>query len=90
MVLKRNRNADDLQKRLFLKYKLNKVVREVIMNSQWLDENQDDHKMSSNVKKNIALMMRTKRKFGVLTLSVSKCILTYTRSVQIKSDDRTL
>ncbi|XP_017855997.1 PREDICTED: uncharacterized protein LOC108608895 [Drosophila arizonae] len=76
MVLKRNRNADDLQKRLFLKYKLKKVVREVIMNSQWLDENQDDHKMSSNVKKNIAFMMRTKRKFGVLTLSEKSLIRT--------------
>lgn len=70
-MVKRNRNAEDIQKKLFLKYKLKKVVREVIMNSQWLDENQEDHKMSSNVKKNIALMMRTKRKFGVLTLTVS-------------------
>lgn len=71
MVLKRNRYAEDLRRKALLKYKFKKVVREVIMNSQWLDENYEDQKISANVKKNIALMMRTKRRVGILTIYVS-------------------
>ncbi|XP_023173612.1 uncharacterized protein LOC111601317 isoform X3 [Drosophila hydei] len=76
MVIKRNRYAEDLRRKALLKYKFKKVVREVIMNSQWLDENYEDQKISANVKKNIALMMRTKRRVGILTIYEKSLIRT--------------
>lgn len=68
---RRQKNAEVTKKKNSLKALLKKVVREVIVNSNWLDaEGIDDHKISSNAKRNIALLVRTKKKMGILTTVV--------------------
>lgn len=72
MISKRVRDAEEVKKRVILKALFKKVVRVVITNNQWLDGESDDvPKISANVRKNIALLMRTKRKMGMLTAAVS-------------------
>lgn len=68
-MLKRQKNAEVLKKKLILKSLFKRVVREIIMNTQWL-EGDDDQKISANVKRNIALLVRPKRKVGLLTSTV--------------------
>ncbi|XP_064554403.1 uncharacterized protein LOC135439600 isoform X3 [Drosophila montana] len=77
MISKRVRDAEEVKKRVILKALFKKVVRAVITNNQWLDgESDDDPKISSNVRKNIALLMRTKRKMGMLTAAEKSLIRT--------------
>lgn len=68
---RRHKNEEVLKKKNSLKALLKKVVREVIVNSNWLDvDGIDDQKISANAKRNIALLVRTKKKMGMLTTVV--------------------
>lgn len=68
---RRHKNEEVLKKKNSLKALLKKVVREVIVNSNWLDtDGIDDQKISANAKRNIALLVRTKKKIGMLTTVV--------------------
>lgn len=50
-------------------YRFRLIVRLVILNRKWLDD-ADEHKLSLNYKKNIALLIRPQQKIGMLTLNV--------------------
>lgn len=56
------------RKRMRLRFK--RLVRSVVMNIQFLDET-DEAGISMNVKKNVAFLVRQKRKTGILTVAVS-------------------
>lgn len=66
---KRQKNAAVLKKKLVLKSLFKKVVREVIINSQWL-EGDEVQRISETIKKNVVLLVRKKRKVGLLTATV--------------------
>lgn len=66
---KRQKNAEVLKKRLALKSMFKKVVREVIINSQWLEGN-EVQRISDTIKKNVVLLVRKRRRVGLLTATV--------------------
>lgn len=66
---KRQKNAEVLKKKLALKSMFKKVVREVIINSQWLEGN-EVQRISDTIKKNVVLLVRKRRRVGLLTATV--------------------
>lgn len=72
--MKRTKEDDEKilrRKRMRLRFK--RLVRSVVMNIQFLDET-DEAGISMNVKKNVAFLVRQKRKTGILTVAVSKLV----------------
>jgi len=69
---KRLRYAEEQKKKWELKLLFKKVVRQVILNTPWLDEDNDDGQIFANAGKNIEnlLLVRTKRKSEMLTAKV--------------------
>ncbi|ALC49966.1 maker363 [Drosophila busckii] len=65
-MMKRNRDSHLLRKTMRTRFK--KLVRHVLLNLQFLDETEDQG-ISMNVKKNVAFLVRQKRKTGVLTIA---------------------
>ncbi|XP_034486169.1 uncharacterized protein LOC117790733 [Drosophila innubila] len=79
-MLKRLRDAEEtFKKKKQLKLLFKKVVRQVIINTQWLDDNEDEqrsHPFSSSAKRNLSLLVRTKRKSELLTAKDKSLIRT--------------
>lgn len=68
-MAKRLRNEDDPHKR-DMRLRFKRLVRAVMLNRQWLDEpDEQGPSISMNVKKNVAFLVRQKRKTGILTVA---------------------
>uniref|UniRef100_A0A6P4EC54 Uncharacterized protein LOC108042112 n=1 Tax=Drosophila rhopaloa TaxID=1041015 RepID=A0A6P4EC54_DRORH len=83
---KRQREGLDAPAKRAAKNRFKKLVRTVILNMQWLNEATEDTGISLNVKKNVAMLVRQKRKVGMMTMAEKSLLRTphSTRSV----DDR--
>lgn len=68
---KRQRDGLDAPAKKAAKNRFKKLVRTVILNMQWLNEATEDTGISLNVKKNVAMLVRQKRKVGMMTMAVS-------------------
>lgn len=68
---KRQRDAFGAPNKKVAKNRFKKLVRSVILNMQWLNEAAEDTGISLNVKKNVAMSVRQKRKVGMMTMAVS-------------------
>ncbi|XP_001355055.1 uncharacterized protein [Drosophila pseudoobscura] len=67
--MKRARNdAESNNKKKSLRTRFRKLVRAVIMNQHWLID-AEDQGLSMNVKKNVALLVRQKKKRGMITVA---------------------
>jgi len=70
-MAKRLRNTNETRKR-DMRLRFKRLVRAVMLNRQWLDEpDEQGQSISMNVKRNIAFLVRQKRKIGILTVAVS-------------------
>ncbi|KAH8245490.1 hypothetical protein KR032_010894 [Drosophila birchii] len=58
------------------KNKFKRLVRNVILNMQWLNEAAEETGMSLNVKKNVAMSVRQKRKVGMMTMAEKSLLRT--------------
>jgi len=68
---KRQRDGLDAPAKKAAKNRFKKLVRTVILNMQWLNEATEETGISLNVKKNVAMLVRQKRKVGMMTMAVS-------------------
>ncbi|XP_022209002.2 uncharacterized protein LOC111065247 [Drosophila obscura] len=67
--MKRARNDTDVNmKKKSIRSRFKKLVRAVIMNQHWLID-AEDQGISMNVKKNVALLVRQKKKRGMITVA---------------------
>lgn len=66
---KRNRpdDANELH-RMQMRWRFKRLVRTVVMNIQFMDD--EEQGMTMNVKRNVAFLIRQKRKTGILTIKV--------------------
>ncbi|XP_058982648.1 LOW QUALITY PROTEIN: uncharacterized protein LOC131804180 [Musca domestica] len=71
----RNRYAEELKRRAIARQRFRKIVHCVILNRSWLTD-VGEEKLSLNVKKNIALLIRPKQKIGLLNLEEKSLIRT--------------
>lgn len=69
-MAKRARDAEEVKKRKMARLRFRNLIRSVSINRIWLVDT-GEQKLSLNVKKNIAMLVRTKRKIGLLTMAVS-------------------
>ncbi|KAL7728905.1 hypothetical protein ACLKA6_004244 [Drosophila palustris] len=87
IVARRVRDQEEQQKKKQLKLLFKKVVRQVIINTQWVDEDnegdQTNYTFTANAGRNMALLVRTKRKSGMLTAKDKSLIRTpnYLRTI---------
>lgn len=51
-----------------MRWRFKRLVRTVVMNIQFMDD--EDQGMTMNVKRNVAFLIRQKRKTGILTIKV--------------------
>ncbi|KAH8289865.1 hypothetical protein KR054_012401 [Drosophila jambulina] len=58
------------------KNRFKKLVRNVILNMQWLNEAAEETGISLNVKKNVAMSVRQKRKTGMMTMAEKSLLRT--------------
>lgn len=74
-MAKRLRDTDPRKRDMRLRFK--RLVSAVMLNRQWLDETDEQAQgISMNVKKNVAFLVRQKRKTGILTVAVSNQLFT--------------
>lgn len=52
-----------------MRWRFKRLVRTVVMNIQFMDD--EEQGMTMNVKRNVAFLIRQKRKTGILTIKVS-------------------
>ncbi|XP_017028908.1 uncharacterized protein [Drosophila kikkawai] len=80
---KRQRDAFGGPNKKAAKNRFRKLVRNVILNMQWLNEAAEDTGISLNVKKNVAMSVRQKRKVGMMTMAEKSLLRTphHTRTV---------
>ncbi|KAM8719280.1 hypothetical protein ACLKA7_011916 [Drosophila subpalustris] len=82
-MAKRLRDTDPRKRDMRLRFK--RLVSAVMLNRQWLDETDEQAQgISMNVKKNVAFLVRQKRKSGILTVA-EKALLrspSYYRTVE--------
>lgn len=78
MLAKRTRDADDkIMRKKNSRLRFKKLVLAILLNKQWLDDSEEQG-IVMNAKKNVALLIRQKRKTGLLTVAVSIYDLRYT------------
>ncbi|XP_017845483.1 uncharacterized protein LOC108601996 isoform X1 [Drosophila busckii] len=70
---KRIRNTEEQKLRTQLRSVFKRVVRMLVMNKLWYD---GDQKISTNAKRNISLLVRQKRKIGMLTAAEKTLLIT--------------
>ncbi|KAH8388678.1 hypothetical protein KR200_000440 [Drosophila serrata] len=73
---KRQRDAFGGPNKKVAKNKFKRLVRNVILNMQWLNEAAEETGMSLNVKKNVAMSVRQKRKVGMMTMAEKSLLRT--------------
>ncbi|KAM7360315.1 uncharacterized protein ACRADG_004761 isoform 2-T2 [Cochliomyia hominivorax] len=73
---KRARDAEEVKKRKMARLRFRNIIRSVSINRIWL-EDAGEQKFSLNVKKNIAMLVRPKRKIGILTMAEKSLIRTH-------------
>ncbi|XP_001355051.3 uncharacterized protein [Drosophila pseudoobscura] len=66
---KRQRDNPDVSVRKAAKARFKQLVRSVILNMQWLSDATEETGLSLNVKKNVAMLVRQKRKIGMMTMA---------------------
>ncbi|XP_022209118.2 uncharacterized protein LOC111065316 [Drosophila obscura] len=66
---KRQRENPDVSSRKAAKLRFKQLVRNVILNMQWLSDATEETGLSLNVKKNVAMLVRQKRKIGMMTMA---------------------
>lgn len=74
---KRDTDEKQLRKKNF-RLRFKKLVLTVMLNQQWMDE-PEEQGIVMNAKKNVAFLIRQKRKTGVLTVAVNMFGLRYLR-----------
>ncbi|XP_037726788.1 uncharacterized protein LOC119557862 [Drosophila subpulchrella] len=81
---KRQRDGLDAPAKKAAKNRFKKLVRTVILNMQWLNEATEETGISLNVKKNVAMLVRQKRKVGMMTMAEKSLLRTphSTRTVE--------
>lgn len=62
-----------------MRWRFKRLVRTVVMNIQFMDD--EEQGMTMNVKRNVAFLIRQKRKTGILTIKVSS-----DRSIRLSID----
>ncbi|XP_075159474.1 cyclic nucleotide-binding domain-containing protein 2-like [Haematobia irritans] len=72
---KRMRETDEVRQRKIARLRFRNLVRNVSLNRIWLLDT-GEQKLSLNVKKNIAMLVRTHRKIGLLTMAEKTLIRT--------------
>ncbi|KAH8368807.1 hypothetical protein KR084_007731, partial [Drosophila pseudotakahashii] len=84
IMSKRQRDGLDAPAKRAAKNRFKKLVRTVILNMQWLNEATEDTGISLNVKKNVAMLVRQKRKVGMMTMAEKSLLRTphSTRTVE--------
>lgn len=65
------KNEDELNRRKAARLRFQNLIRNVAWNRIWLVDASGEQKLSLNVKKNINMLVRTRRKIGLLTIAVS-------------------
>lgn len=91
-MAKRIRDTDEkCQRKKNMRLRFKKLVRAVMLNQQWLDE-PEEQGIVMNAKKNVAFLIRQKRKTGLLTVAVNNVeyLVHYTLSYQYIPFDRLL
>ncbi|XP_016951652.1 uncharacterized protein LOC108025627 [Drosophila biarmipes] len=73
---KRQRDGLDAPAKKAAKNRFKKLVRTVILNMQWLNEATEETGISLNVKKNVAMLVRQKRKVGMMTMAEKSLLRT--------------
>lgn len=73
---KRAREADEIRRRKAARQRFRKLVRSVSLNRIWLQD-VGEQKLTLNVKKNIAMLVRPQRKIGLLTMAEKSLIRTH-------------
>ncbi|XP_065355185.1 uncharacterized protein LOC135949524 [Calliphora vicina] len=73
---KRTRDAEEGKKKKIARSRFRNLIRSVALNRIWLVD-AGDQKLSLNVKKNIAMLVRTQRKIGLLTMAEKSLIRTH-------------
>ncbi|XP_039500178.1 uncharacterized protein LOC120457066 [Drosophila santomea] len=73
---KRQRDGFDGHGKKMAKIRFKKLVRAVILNMQWLNELPEETGISLNVKKNVAMLVRQKRKVGMMTMAEKSLLRT--------------
>ncbi|XP_023160867.1 uncharacterized protein LOC111592712 [Drosophila hydei] len=69
MLAKRTRDADDkIMRKKNSRLRFKKLVLAILLNKQWLDDSEEQG-IVMNAKKNVALLIRQKRKTGLLTVA---------------------
>ncbi|KNC22172.1 hypothetical protein FF38_01846, partial [Lucilia cuprina] len=75
-MVKRTRDAEEGKKRKMARSRFRSLIRSVVLNRIWLVD-AAEQKLSLNVKKNIAMLVRTQRKIGLLTMAEKSLIRTH-------------
>ncbi|XP_017066776.1 uncharacterized protein LOC108104933 [Drosophila eugracilis] len=86
---KRQRDGLDGPAKRAAKNRFKKLVRVVILNMQWLNDATEDTGLSLNVKKNVAMLVRQKRKVGMMTMA-DKSLLRTPHSTRTVADRKKL
>ncbi|XP_037828540.1 uncharacterized protein LOC119616274 isoform X2 [Lucilia sericata] len=73
---KSTRDAEEGKKRKMARSRFRSLIRSVSLNRIWLVD-AAEQKLSLNVKKNIAMLVRTQRKIGLLTMAEKSLIRTH-------------
>ncbi|EDW82255.2 LOW QUALITY PROTEIN: uncharacterized protein Dwil_GK25219, partial [Drosophila willistoni] len=81
---KRNRDGMDGEMRKQVRQRFKKLVRTVVLNMRWLNEANDESGLSLNVKRNVAMLIRQKRKVGMMTMAEKSLLRTphFARTVE--------
>ncbi|XP_055852704.1 uncharacterized protein LOC129916637 [Episyrphus balteatus] len=72
---KRAKDAELLKRRKQVRMRFRALIRMVIFNKSWLQDI-EEQKISTNIKKNIAMLVRQERKIGILTMAEKALIRT--------------
>jgi len=70
-MARRVRDAAELERQKIARQRFRSLIRSVVYNRIWLSDAEEQQKFSMNVKRNVAMLVRRKRKIGVLTMAVS-------------------
>ncbi|KAH8398020.1 hypothetical protein KR222_010198, partial [Zaprionus bogoriensis] len=78
-MAKRMRDADEkFARRKDMRLRFKRLVRAVMLNKQFIDDTEEQAQgISMNVKKNVAFLVRQKRKTGILTVSEKSLLRTH-------------
>ncbi|XP_068159089.1 uncharacterized protein [Drosophila tropicalis] len=81
---KRNREGIDGELRKQARQRFKRLVRTVVLNMRWLNEANDESGLSLNVKRNVAMLVRQKRKVGMMTMAEKSLLRTphFARTVE--------